>query len=307
MIRVEFKKPEPPDDFDDWVKRCGSAAKKLTGPEGISEKLYKEQRQLFLDLFHGKCAYCEAKIVLDQHNGDVEHFRPKGGVTDENDKVIEIENSGGRRQPHRGYYWLAYSWENLLPSCIACNRPNKLGDRRVGKWNRFPVVGKHASSRAELAQERPLLLNPLLARDDPAQHLQFDPDTGRIIGTTEQGRMTVFVLNLNREGLPEARRDVYDAARARIRDAIDAEMDGDFKKLERHMEFLIQHKQGAAEYSIAGRPVIVRYERTLQSQAQRLGASSRNEISLPQRTPNNNLALDYDPKKSHSAPDLGLS
>src|SRR5262245_45289492 len=144
MIRVEFKKPTPSDEFDDWLRRGGEAAKKLESARGIDEDLYKEQRLHLLKLFHGKCAYCEAKIVLDQHNGDVEHYRPKGAVTDENDKVIEVEDGHGGKRPHGGYYWLVYSWENLLTSCIACNRPNRLGDQRVGKWNRFPVAGKHA-------------------------------------------------------------------------------------------------------------------------------------------------------------------
>src|SRR5262245_54535333 len=182
MIKVEFKKPMPSDKFDDWLSRCETAAKQLKGAKGVKEKLYKEQRQFFLDLFHGKCAYCEAKIVLDQHKGDVEHYRPKGGVTDENDKPIEIDDGRGGKQPHQGYYWLAYSWRNLLPSCIACNRPDASGDHRVGKWNRFPVAGKHASTPAKIAEEKPLLLSPLLEEYDLAQHLVFDFKPGRITG-----------------------------------------------------------------------------------------------------------------------------
>jgi hypothetical protein len=268
MIRVEFRKPTPPDAFDDWVARCGKAAKTLKRGADVDDRLYKEQRHVFLGLFHGKCAYCEAKIILDQHDGDVEHFRPKGGVTDENDRPVAIRDKGGRSRQHPGYYWLAYDCLNLLPACIACNRPKNLDqNRRVGKWNRFPVVGTHASTQSEVALEQPLLLNPLAAEDDPALHLAFDPETGRIIGRTERGRMTVEILNLNREGLPEARRDVYDSVRARIRDAFEAELDGDFKKRDRHVAFLLQHKHGQAAYSMAGRPMVERYENALRGQS----------------------------------------
>lgn len=268
MIKVDFRKPAPCDAFDAWVKRCTAAAQKLTSARGIKAALYKEQRQAILDAFHKKCAYCEAKIVLDQHNGDLDHFRPKGRVTDENDRVIEIEDGRGRKVEHPGYFWLAYSWMNLLPSCIACNRPNKVGTERVGKWERFPVTGKHARTAQELGQELPLLLNPL--NDDPAQHLEFDPDTGRIIGKTDRGRMTEFVLKLNRDGLPEARRNVYDMVRAKARDAFEAEMNKDYGKLDRHLEFLIQHKRGEAAYSMAGRPAVDLYRAALNSQAKRL-------------------------------------
>src|SRR5262245_5653921 len=256
MIKVEFKKPAPSDQFNDWLTRCEAAAKKLKSAKDVKEKLYKEQRQFFLDLFHGKCAYCEAKIILDQHKGDVEHYRPKGGVTDENDNAIEVDNGHGGKRPHGGYYWLAYSLENLLPSCIACNRPDASGDRRVGKWNRFPVAGKHASMPAEIADEKPLLLNPLLAEDDPTQHLEFDSETGRIIGKTERGQMTVCVLNLNREGLPDARRDAYDSVVLRSQAAYSPRLRRDSKTVNRYVEFMLQHKNGQAEYAMAGRPAV---------------------------------------------------
>src|SRR5262249_6192965 len=59
------------------------------------------------DLFHEKCAYCESSYrAVD--SCDVEHYRPKGGVTES--------------PKHRGYWWLAAHWQNLLPSCPPCNQ-----------------------------------------------------------------------------------------------------------------------------------------------------------------------------------------
>jgi hypothetical protein len=72
--------------------------------------------------------------------------------------------------------------------------------------------------------------------------------------------------------LPEARRDVYDSVRARAREAMDAEMNHDSKKLVRHIEFLRQHKLGQAEYSMAGRSAIALYVQALQAQVQRLAS-----------------------------------
>lgn len=48
-------------------------------------------------IYYFKCAYCEKKLLdTDLH---IEHYRPKSV-----------------------YYWLAYSWDNLLLSCGQCNR-----------------------------------------------------------------------------------------------------------------------------------------------------------------------------------------
>ena len=65
-------------------------------------------------LFHGKCAYCESRYAGSQPM-DVEHWRPKG----------KVETANGE---YPGYYWLAATWANLLPSCIDCNRSRKQYD-----------------------------------------------------------------------------------------------------------------------------------------------------------------------------------
>ena len=88
--------------------------------------------------FYGKCAYCESRIAENQP-GDIEHFRPKNAVKDINNQNVEI-NRGHGNEPHPGYYWLAYSWQNLLPACRDCNSITRAKTKqRVGKGNRFPV------------------------------------------------------------------------------------------------------------------------------------------------------------------------
>jgi uncharacterized protein (TIGR02646 family) len=153
--------------------------------------------------FGGVCAYCETPTAA--HPVEVEHYRPKGAVRTEN---------GAR--PH-GYYWLAATWENLLPSCIRCNRAEGYdyedGTRRTsGKGAWFPLADEGARARApgDEAGESPLLLHPYY--DDPTEHLEFVGD-GLVAARLDEnnqpsvrGEWTIRVLGLNRPALVDARR-----------------------------------------------------------------------------------------------------
>jgi hypothetical protein len=206
---IHVEPTEPTDQhWRDWRRRAGAATQELIAagvpPEEIDEQLYKGGFEKILALFNEKCAYCEAKITADQIRGDVEHFRPKRRVRDEKGNVVYIAET----TPHPGYFWLAYEWTNLLPSCISCNRPHRnAAGESVGKADRFPLVDekKRAKKPADhLPAEAPLLLNPYV--DDPAQHLKFDPEVGTVSGITDRGRITAHLLDLNRDGLVEERR-----------------------------------------------------------------------------------------------------
>lgn len=178
-------------------------------------------------LFGHKCAYCESDIgsVMPL---DVEHFRPKGGV---------ISPAGDLRFP--GYWWLASKWENLLPSCIDCNRSrwHKIGkvSFKRGKENLFPLSGgaPHAHDEAGLGGEHPLLINP--AEDHPSDHLQHCyvtlPDGRKesvvrpIIDAAgvedPKGRASIDTYGLNRDRLAVSRRKTLE----RMISAIDAAED----------------------------------------------------------------------------------
>lgn len=165
----------------------------------FDDTIWKQAREVAMQLFYGKCAFCESRIDITQRFGDLEHFRPKHSAQD-------LE---GRKGAHLHYAWLVYEWDNLLIVCAACNRPHTLPDGTMaGKWNRFPVRGARApflSSVAECrATEDALLIDPTF--DQPSEHLVFDPDTGLCAGLTEKGTVTIQLLGLNREGLIEERR-----------------------------------------------------------------------------------------------------
>lgn len=124
-------------------------------------------------LFGRKCAYCES-LTLGTQPGDVEHYRPKA-------KVAVVDERTGEITMKRGYPFLAASWDNLLPSCIDCNRPRTQPEydgamRVIGKSNFFPlaVEDNRAGALEELGNEEPLLLDPCV--DNPHEHLEFNDD-----------------------------------------------------------------------------------------------------------------------------------
>jgi hypothetical protein len=115
----------------------------------------------------------------------------------------------GTEQDHPGYYWLAYDWDNLLPSCQLCNEPSsaRSGGRAIGKRNFFPLRNAvHATRAGEEVQEDPLFINP--RKTDPADHLGLDP-SGVLFAKTDAGKTCLEYLGLNERGLPNERRTSY--------------------------------------------------------------------------------------------------
>jgi len=141
-------------------------------PKGFDFQKYKaiDVQTELKALFHDKCAYCESEATCDI---DVEHFRPKGEVTED--------------PLHTGYWWLAHTWSNLYLSCQHCNqrRLQHIATETMteaqfvalkavkpgvsyGKMNQFPIDGTRASySAQDLTPERPYLLNPTEENPEP--------------------------------------------------------------------------------------------------------------------------------------------
>lgn len=162
--------------------------------------------------FAHKCAYCETNASAG-FPIDVEHYRPKGSVE--------------REPEHPGYWWLAATWANLLPSCADCNRRRKhrmaipgltldqlarLPKQTSGKQNSFPIEGVRATSAmANYDAEVPMLIDPTVT--DPGQHIGWGFE-GRlslavpksIDGVSDKrGSSTIFTFGLNRQKLVEQR------------------------------------------------------------------------------------------------------
>jgi uncharacterized protein (TIGR02646 family) len=169
-----------------WNRRRTRAA---TPPE-LDQFLYgAEVFDALTAMTGGRCAFCERRIAVDGYasrslGASVTHYRPPWGA---------VDHAGAVSMDH--YWWLAYTWENLLPACADCIR---------AKGNRFPIErAERASRREPLDRERPYLLDP--TTDDPEPHLIFQPD-GTVVGATQRGATTVEALALNRSSLVSARR-----------------------------------------------------------------------------------------------------
>lgn len=135
---------------------------------------------------HRKCAYCEAYFEGNAA-GDVEHFRPKA----------YSQQATGSAKLYPGYYWLAYTWTNLLYSCEPCNRARKR--------NVFPLEQPATRARRavdSLLNEQPVLIDPA-GGDDPRDHIRFRRN--KPYALTERGRVTIDLLKLNRTTLDPSR------------------------------------------------------------------------------------------------------
>ncbi len=157
---------------------------------------HAEVKETLLAMQHGKCAFCESKIEHISY-GDVEHFRPKGGVKQASEAPLI----------RPGYYWLAYDWSNLLLSCQLCNQRHK--------GNLFPLADPAARARnhrADIDGESPMFIDP--ASDAPETLLGFRAEVAYGLDDGGRGDATQKALELNRPALLERRRDLYQQLRA---------------------------------------------------------------------------------------------
>ena len=195
--------------FDAAKAKAKATKKKLELEFTFPYKVYGDDllRDAVNKIYHFKCAYCESSYAATGPVA-IEHYRPKGAV---------IEGAA-RIKP--GYYWLAATWENLLPSCTDCNSPRKQvvaadGTKAVrGKGNHFPLEPgtKRASAPGKEAAEKPLLLHPEI--DNPGLHLEFITD-GEGVGIiraalingapSPRGAASIEVYALDRPGLQQTR------------------------------------------------------------------------------------------------------
>jgi len=201
-----------PENFDNDEKK--------TKKKGPKFNVYSNDKlkEVLKKTFNKKCAYCESKF-LQVSPADIEHFRPKAAINkfplNKDDKLI-----------YPGYYWLAADWDNLLWSCILCNRknnldvPNEVGRQPLGKKNRFPLADESRRIRShneDLSEEldNKLILDP--CTDEPSEHLFFPlgKDELGIVKSTilddnnpsPKGEASIPVYGLNRVELVLARKE----------------------------------------------------------------------------------------------------
>jgi uncharacterized protein (TIGR02646 family) len=179
-----------------WHARPPELRRQSTADRGLRRAIAQHVREPLSALFCDKCAYCESELKVSTE-GEIDQFRPRAEATD---------LSGEGSPDHYG--WLLAEWENLYLTCPACAR---------AKRSIFPVDGPRADLFAPIeivrATEKALLLDPCL--DDPKDHMNFLSD-GFVEPMSWQGETTIKVLNLNREGLVNARKRVWQRTLMRV-------------------------------------------------------------------------------------------
>jgi uncharacterized protein (TIGR02646 family) len=210
----------------------------------LKRSIYAHQtvKAALLEAQHHKCAFCESRVTHIAY-GDVEHYRPKAGYQQREGDAL--------RRP--GYYWLAYSWDNLLFVCQLCNQERK--------GNLFPLRRPRARARSHsdnLNAEEPLLIDP--SRLDPSDYIRFRDQYAVPVRNRREGKTTIDVLGLNREKLAEARaerlqslRVLHDLCKHLRREIARSPSPELAERLRQHEASLWAHADDQAQYAAMAR------------------------------------------------------
>ncbi len=152
----------------EWKKKLLAADTEAERKRAESKYRHTGVKQSLVQMFHGKCAYCESHITHIEY-GHIEHYRPKRGP--------------------RGRPDLTFEWSNLLLACGICNGPEHKSDR-------FP----------EIDEDGPIV-NPTTETPSVHFEFQYDPVArlANVYGRTPRGATTETLLGLNRTDLREYR------------------------------------------------------------------------------------------------------
>jgi len=160
---------------------------------------YKTQdvRDNLIRIYNHKCAYCEQK--MERYN--VEHYRPKNT-----------------------YYWLAFSWDNLIMACPDCNGHKAINFDLGEGGTQVPFDDTEAnvrvinrSSTGYDAIENPKMVNPEVT--DPLGQIRFQK-TGLIESDNDRFAYTIEKCQIDRKYLNDDRRKLLDVFERDIRGAL---------------------------------------------------------------------------------------
>lgn len=204
MIRIE-RRSEPAELTSARETALALARDALRSGAKIELSGYEVAKTALAEMQHCKCCYCE-KVEEQPKYRDVEHYRPKSQ-----------------------YWWLTWTWDNLLFACVDCNREHKR--------DRFPLAPGSVPLSAEQLPpggERPLVLDPADRGGDPLAEIEFRREyvqrreRWRPYGLTERGRTTIDVCGLDRPSLLTLYTEhVVHHVRPRVSDLLTAHREGD--------------------------------------------------------------------------------
>ncbi len=141
-------------------------------------------------IYYCKCAYCEQKVIestenhIEDNRHTVEHYRPKNK-----------------------YYWLAYSWDNLLWCCHRCNQ-NKDNNFEISNsevvYSESFLTHIHSSSSGYQSIEDPKMIHPEL--ESVINNLSFF--NGVVNSVDTRIKYTIDTCQLDRDELNEKRKTI---------------------------------------------------------------------------------------------------
>ncbi len=162
-------------------------------------------------IYDNKCAFCQDTLLNSPKH--IEHYRPK--------------NKDERRVnccANTSYFWLAFSWDNLLLACGSCNSSKGScfdieGTRAdyEDKYRNYPLDELQNIIKELDIVEKPLLVNP-----EQEEQFFFDNNliftiAGKILSKNMRLRYTIRICNLNRNELIELRLKLINNLRNKIR------------------------------------------------------------------------------------------
>lgn len=147
---------------------------------------YSDVKDALAVIYFGKCAYCEQKVELTH----VEHYRPKNL-----------------------YYWLVFSWDNLLLACPHCNDYKGTnfeitgGMRATFTNNANGIRNVNNLSASYDFQEQPNLVNPEIT--DPVNLIRYYQD-GSVDSLDPRFTYTIDTCRISRTYLRDERRKLLE-------------------------------------------------------------------------------------------------
>ncbi len=198
MIKVNKNLNDVPTSLNDRKtnrKRDNCIKDKKYHYKKAFDQQYKQPdvKKSLKDIYNKKCAFCEQKIIecidnnLEDCSQTIEHYRPKGK-----------------------YYWLAFSWDNLLLCCYRCNQ-NK--DNKFEIINNLEIFNKntflkkiHKIVKIYNRIEKPKMIHPEL--ENILNKLSFK--NGIINSNDERVKYTINNCGLDRDELNDKRQTIID-------------------------------------------------------------------------------------------------
>ncbi len=199
MIAIDKNKVEIPTSLTDKT-RLEAFEENVKKKKHILGDKYRtnEVSKLLNELYNKKCAYCEDTLLNAPKS--IEHYRPKNSAKRKN---CNSDNS---------YFWLAFSWDNLLLSCTSCNSSKgscfDINGQRVthSDYKEYSLDDLQSTIKDLDKQEKPLLVNPeQVTKSFLRKNLDFDFN-GQISSTNKQLEYTIRICNLNRNELVKKRK-----------------------------------------------------------------------------------------------------